>query len=139
MMDLSTFQYYKLDFVMFDTQHWELFQLLNMLQESIDELDQEKSDRLRVQFFDGFKRHCLGEEGLMSVTHYPREDFHKQHHKESQELFSNYYRSKEVVLAGADAIAMSALLRDHISVDDRELAEWLKDSHLAERLTAYAE
>ena len=131
------FRQYRLGNEWFDSQHQELFTLIDYLQESIDEKDQEKYNVIQKMFFDKFDKHCKREESLMNITRFAGAPDHIAHHQLSYYRMETLSQPRDVNFSTNDAILIGGYVRDHIDHGDREFSDFVINSQLSDRMEDY--
>ena len=122
---------YKTDYETVDSQHKQLFAMVNELHEAITankakEVLQPTLEKLATYTIEHFRT----EEGLMTRIHYPALNTHQSKHqqltKEVQDLIEKY-RSGKAVLSITLSNFLAKWLRHHIKEDDVALVKYLNE------------
>lgn len=123
---------YKTGHVIVDTQHQELFRMVNELHAAIMEERGKEIVMPTLEKLTGYAiQHFRAEENLMRQAHYPEMDAHRQKHeglaKEVRNLMGKY-KSGRVVLTITLSNFLAKWLQNHIKQDDVALVKFLQGS-----------
>lgn len=121
---------YKTGFELVDTQHQELFSIVNDLYDAIlARKDQELIGPTLEKLSRYAVEHFRAEEALMVETNYPALDEHRTQHwklKDDVEDLRQKYESGEVVLSITLASFLANWLRHHIKEEDMALIRYVQ-------------
>jgi hemerythrin len=125
-----------------DRQHMDFVKLINrfiILFESGSNI--RLQDRILLEIVKYFEYHCISEENLMIISHYPRIDIQTDAHK--QLIKSVYHKAvglKEGMVNGTDII--NFLIRwfmNHTQEEDRKFATYIKEQSNARKTISDSE
>jgi hemerythrin len=131
---------YKTGHTVVDTQHQELFRMVNALHAAIMEERGKEVLMPTLEELAGYTvEHFRSEEQLMAQVCYPAMSVHKQKHadltKEVKELIEKY-KSGKVVLTITLSNFLAKWLRHHIKEDDLALVKFLQGQSKATAASA---
>lgn len=115
-----------------DSQHKEIFVLVNELHDSIVERrGREAQDEVLVRVMASVKDHFTDEEALMRSIHYPRlveqMRLHREFRAEANRL-SELYASGETRLPITLAVYLYDWFLTHVRTEDRRIVEFIRAS-----------
>ncbi len=131
---------YKTGHAVVDTQHKELFRMVNALHAAIMEERGKEVLMPTLEQLAGYTiKHFRSEEELMKQVRYPAMSVHKQKHeelaKEVKELMEKY-KSGKIVLTITLSNFLAKWLRHHIKEDDLALVKFLQSQSKATAASA---
>lgn len=124
-MNEASFVHYKTGNQLIDSQHWEIFQLITSIKESI--LSEITFKEKLIFLLVLLKMHFSDEEKLMVKINYPYFAPHRDRHADLVGLLSKHIKNHGIAPFGKYSIdLLDELFTGHINDHDLQLANYMK-------------
>ena len=126
-MTPDVFRHYRTGVGILDTQHAELFDIINTISVALASGDNARYIESLDILEEKFLAHITFEESLMDVSKYPNKNIHELHHREDVSQILTHLRCAKAQHIAADISRIEVMLLMHIDNEDIAFGKFLRN------------